>query len=269
MGASNLSMKERVDAERSLEDDGFVIFRDVVSKEHLTELAQTLSDEFDRLTTSGELFEGGGGLTGHLNCYPGEAARFVWDDISDHGIVDLVRELRPDIVDSIRATLNFNLPGSVAQHYHTDGVYLKDFLICNIAVVDTSLENGAIDVLPGTSKEFYKFWRYAIERKYRLTTRVPLQQGDVILRKSTMWHRGMPNRTSTPRPMMAITFGEEGGSDGDPFVDNDGKIRFYPNWYQPTTLGRLRERTFVTVPVTYSALRFARSLYGNKGYASF
>ena len=49
----------------------------------------------------------------------------------------------------------------------------------------------------------------------------------------------------------------------------DGKIRFYPNWYQPTTLGRLRERTFVTAPVTYSAYRFARSLYGNKGYASF
>ena len=87
--------------------------------------------------------------------------------------------MRPDIVDSVRATLNFNLPGSVAQHYHTDGVYLKDFLICNIAVVDTDLENGAIDVLPGTNREFYKFWRYAVERKYRLTTRVPLRQGDV------------------------------------------------------------------------------------------
>ena len=42
-----------------------------------------------------------------------------------------------------------------------DGLYLKDFLICNVAVVDTDLANGAIDVLPGTNREFYKFWRYA------------------------------------------------------------------------------------------------------------
>ena len=74
--------------------------------------------------------------------------------------------------------MNFNLPGSVAQHYHTDGLYTEEFLICNIAVVDTDLVNGALDVLPGTHQRFYKFWRYALERKYRLTTRLPMQRGD-------------------------------------------------------------------------------------------
>ena len=48
------------------------------------------------------------------------------------------------------------------QHYHSDGLYMEEFLICNVAVVDTDLENGAIDVLPGTNREFYKFWRYAV-----------------------------------------------------------------------------------------------------------
>ncbi|MET0143881.1 MAG: phytanoyl-CoA dioxygenase family protein [Ilumatobacteraceae bacterium] len=271
MVARNITADELSDVAQALDHDGFVVFRDVVSTEKLDGLATALFDEFDRATVAGELFEGGGFLSGHLNCYPGEAARFVWDEISDFGIVDLVRQVRPDIVDSVRATLNFNLPGSVAQHYHTDGVYLKDFLICNVAVVDTSLENGAIDVLPGTNREFYKFWRYAAERKYRLTTRVPLNQGDVILRKSTLWHRGMPNNTTTPRPMMAITFGEVEDTDrtADPFAAYDGKILFYPNWYNTSKLGQLRERVFVTAPISYSAYRFARSLYGNKGYASF
>ena len=72
-------------------------------------------DEFDRAAAAGELFEGGGlAVSGHLNCFPGEQSRFVCDEIADHGIVDLVRAVRPDIVDSVRATLNFNLPGSVA-----------------------------------------------------------------------------------------------------------------------------------------------------------
>ena len=57
-----------------------------------------------------------------------------------------------------------------------------------------------IDVLPGTHRRFYKFWRYAVERKYRLSTRVCLEQGDVVLRMSTLWHRGMPNKTANASP---------------------------------------------------------------------
>jgi Phytanoyl-CoA dioxygenase (PhyH) len=142
-------------------------------------------------------------------------------------------------------------------------------LICNIAVVDTDLENGAIDVLPGTNREFYKFWRYAVERKYRLTTRVCLEQGDVLLRMSTLWHRGMPNKTSHPRPMMSLTFGEKGTPEGDPFMTNGGEVEFYPNWYNTNRVGQLRERIFVNVPWTDSVFRFGRSLVSNKGYSSW
>jgi hypothetical protein len=254
---------------RRLDRDGFVVFRDVVSKQHLADLDQIVVAEFDRARAANELFSGGGSLSGHLNCYPGEAARFVYDELVAAGIVGLVRAVRPDIAESVRATMNFNLPGSTAQHYHMDGLYTKDFLICNVAVVDTDLANGAIDVLPGTNREFYKFWRYALQRKYRLSTRVPMASGDVIVRKSTLWHRGMPNRTASPRPMMAITFGEMDPTEPDPFILNDGRIEFYPNWFSTSRLGQLRERTFVTAPITYSTYRFARSLVGNKGYDSW
>jgi Phytanoyl-CoA dioxygenase (PhyH) len=249
--------------------DGYVVFRNVVSKERLVELGRMVVDEFARARAANELFEGGGFHSGHLNCYPGEPARFVYDELVASGIVDLVRAVRPDIADSVRATMNFNLPGSVAQHYHMDGLYTKDFLICNVAVVDTDLANGALDVLPGTNREFYKFWRYAVERKYRLSTRVPMARGDVIVRKSTLWHRGMPNKSNAPRPMMAITFGEMDPTEPDPFMVNDGRIEFYPNWFSTSRLGQLRERTFVAAPISYSAYRFARSLYGNRGYDSW
>jgi hypothetical protein len=254
---------------RALEDQGFVVLRDAVSREKLTAFGDDLLMEFDRLCQGGLPFEGGGLISGHLNCFPGERARFVLDEIREHGIVDLVRSYRPEIADFVRPTLNFNLPGSVAQHYHMDNAFLKEFLICNIAVVDTDLGNGAIDVLPGTHREFYRFWRYALERKYRLTTRVPLHQGDIVVRKSTLWHRGMPNLSNRPRPMMAITFGEIEDPTADPFAINGGEIEFYPNWFHTSRLGRLRERTFVRAPITYSTYRFVTSLYSNKGYESF
>ena len=95
----------------ALDEDGYIVIRDVVDRERLSELAADLMSEYERFSVSSEMFEGGGTLSGHLNCFPGEQSRFVWDEISKAGIPDLVRAVRPDIADSVRATLNFNLPG--------------------------------------------------------------------------------------------------------------------------------------------------------------
>ena len=52
-----------------------------------------------------------------------------------------------------------------------------------------------------------------------------------------------------------------------PFALAGCTIAFKRHWYQPTTRGRLRERTFVTAPITYHAYRFVTSLAdGSKGY---
>jgi len=248
-------------------EQGYLVLRDVVPKAELRELKQRIFDEFETTKRSGQLFAGGGQISGHLNCFPGETSRFAYDALVDRGVVDVIQSLYPKQM-PMRVSCNLNLPGSGAQHYHMDGVFVEDFMIANVAVVDTDLVNGAIDVLPGTHRRFYEFWRYALERRYRLTTRLPLKQGDVLVRTSRLWHRGMPNRSPTPRPMLAFTFGEKVAPTSDPFLFNEGKIRFDWNWFTPTRLGRLRERTFVTVPLSYSAYRFARSLVGKKGYDS-
>lgn len=251
--------------EEAFAKDGYVVLRNVVSKDKLATFRQQLMAEFERAKASGELFAGGGNISGHLNCFPGEESRVVYDELEAYGVFDLVRRVYSGKM-APRMGLNLNLPKSVAQHYHMDGNFSEDFVIVNVAVVDTDLVNGAIDVLPGTHKRFYKFWRYAMERLYETTTRLPLSQGDVLVRTSRLWHRGMPNNSQAPRPMLAVTIGETCAPAGDPFQTHGGKIRFEPNWYKTDLLGRLRERTFVTAPITYSAYRFVRSLYGNKGY---
>jgi glycosyltransferase involved in cell wall biosynthesis len=261
--------KDTEECKKRLDEDGYALFNNVVSQQSLAELGEALNAEFEAARRSGALFQGGGTVAGHLNCFPGAMSRFVYDDLIDAGVVKVVAEVRPDIVDEVRATLNFNLPGSIAQHYHSDGLYVEEFLICNVAVVDTTLANGAIDLLPGTHRQFVKYWRHALHRHARLSKRIPMKRGDALLRKSTVWHRGMPNRSSEPRPMMAITFGELAAPEANPFGLNDGKPFFFPNWYNTGRLGRLRERTFVAAPITYSAYRFARSLYGSKGYSSW
>ncbi len=247
-------------ATQAFDRDGYFVLRNIVSKERLNSLHSALSQAFDAASKSGALFSGGGLVSGHLNCFPGSGARFAYDTLQERGIIDLIKQLHPKVLRMPNVGLNFNLPGSHTQHYHIDRPFKQEFMIANVAVVDTVIENGAIDVVPGTHKRFYKYTRFVLERPHRHAVRVPLNQGDVLVRSSNVWHRGMTNRTKIPRPMLAMTWEDGGSQNPDPFNADGGGIRFLPNWFRPTRAGRLRERLFVNVPITYSALRFARSL---------
>lgn len=240
--------------------NGYFVLRNIVAPEGLSELHRGLSREFDAAAKSGALFSGGGLVSGHLNCFPGAGARFAYDTLQERGIIDLMKQLHPSVVRMPNVGCNFNLPGSHTQHYHIDRPFNRSFMIANVAVVDTVIENGAIDVIPGTHQRFYKYTRFVLERRHRDGLRIPMKQGDVLIRSSNVWHRGMTNRTSVPRPMLAMTWEDGGNNNPDPFSANGGQIRFLPNWFKPTPAGRLRERLFVKVPIAYSALRFARSL---------
>lgn len=253
----------------SFHEDGYVVLKNVVSRDTLREVTGGLNREYAGWVQSTAKFKGGGLLSGHLNCYPGELARPVLNELRSTGTLGLTQKLLPTAPRALRLGCNFNLPGSVAQHYHIDGLFVENFLVLNVAVVDTTLENGAIDVIPKTHKRFYKYWEFEANRVARGSTRVPLSAGDVLIRVSTLWHRGMPNKSAAARPMLAFTFGERGVDTDDPFGHAGGQVEFQTNWFTTSLLGRLRERVTVTAPVTYSAYRIARSLIGNKGYASF
>src|SRR5450432_213356 len=154
--------------------DGYAIIPGVVSPERLAALHQAIQDKFESDKASGKLFNGGGLFTGHLNCFPGEESRFVYTTLQERGVIDLIKEIFPGATRMPNVGLNFNLPGSIAQHYHADRPFTQEFIICNIAVVDTVIENGAIDLLPGTQKKFYPYWRFTLERAPSLTKRIEI-----------------------------------------------------------------------------------------------
>jgi hypothetical protein len=266
LATHGLSPAELAMYQRTFLEDGYVIFRNVVSRERLANLQAQVYAEFERAKGSGVLFSGGGTLSGHLNCYPGEASRFAFEALSEHGIIDFIRTLGPNSSGQPNVGCNFNMPGSVAQHYHMDRTFTNEFMIANIAVVDTDLVNGAIDVIPGSHKTFYPFWKFITQGVARKHKRLPVQAGDVLVRVSNLWHRGMPNHSAAPRPMLAFTWEDGGSVYDDSFAIDGGKIMFRPNWFRPSRLGRLRERVYVKVPVSYSAYRFVDSLLTNKGY---
>ncbi|HYQ45759.1 MAG TPA: phytanoyl-CoA dioxygenase family protein [Polyangiaceae bacterium] len=244
---------------KSFAEEGYLRFEGVVSSAKLAQLSQRITGEFERQRREGQLFAGGGTVSGHLNCFPGAESRFVYDQLQHSGIIDIVRALSPVALRAPNVGCNLNLPGSAAQNEHVDGYASQPFLIVNVAAVDTSLDNGAMEVLRATQRSDVKYWQILLERPQRL--RVPMRQGDVIIRTSTLWHRGMPNRTDKPRPMLAFTWEDGGSVREDPYDLHDGHITFLPNRYNTDLKSRIREHAFVALPGLGTAYRAVRSLF--------
>lgn len=253
-----LTPEQIADARRSYATDGYASLPGVVSPQSLQRLARELNEEFARVRGSGELFSGGGTYSGHLNCFPGAQSRFVFDALCDSGVIELVRQLSPQAVRMPNIGCNFNLPGSSAQNNHIDGYAATAFAIVNVAVVDTTIVNGALELTPGSHLRDYKYHEFVLARRPR--RRMTMKAGDVLIRPSSLWHRGMPNKSRAVRPMLGFTW-EDGGSQlDDPYTMHAGQIRFLPNRYSQDFAGMLRERAFAALPALGSAYLFARSL---------
>jgi hypothetical protein len=238
--------------------DGCVKLTNVVSKPRLAALAEELQAEFARAKANGELFSGGGMISGHLNCFPGAQSRFVYDELEASGVFDFVRRLSPTPLRKPNIGCNFNLPNSSPQNPHVDGYASAPFFIVNVAPVDTDIENGAMEAAPGTHLREYKYWQYVLSGKPAI--RMRMNAGDVVVRISTMWHRGMPNRSKVARPMLAFSWEDGGSKLEDPYSVHGGKITFLTNRYGQSLADRVRERAFATVPSLGSSYLFVRSL---------
>jgi hypothetical protein len=242
----------------SFAQEGYLKFDAVLPRTLLAQLSQRITDEFDQQQAQGRLFSGGGTVSGHLNCFPGTESRFVHDLLQQSGIIEIVRDLSSAALRLPNIGCNLNLPGSAPQNDHVDGYASQPFLVVNVAAVDTNLDNGAMEILRGTHRADSKYWQLLLARPQRV--RLPMRQGDVLIRSSTLWHRGMPNRTNKPRPMLAFTWEDGGSTREDPYRVYDGRITFLPNRYSTDLKSRIREHAFVALPALGTAYRAVRSL---------
>jgi hypothetical protein len=242
------------------QEDGFLCLASVVPRKPLGELTHGLLERLRSDRANGQLLRGGGTVSGHLNCFPGAESRFVYDALEREGVFDLVRTLSTVRVDRPNIGCNLNLPGSRAQNEHVDGYAATPFLIVNVAAIDTDLSNGATEIFPGTHRRPHKYWEIALGSVKR--QRVIMKQGDVVLRISTLWHRGMPNRSRDARPMLAFTWENGGNQLADPYAVHGGRITFLPNRFATDWRGRMIERAFVTAPRLGKTYQVVRSLFG-------
>ncbi|TDI11895.1 MAG: hypothetical protein E2P04_06970 [Acidobacteria bacterium] len=77
----------------------------------------------------------------------------------------------------------------------------------NIPLVDFSWRTGPIEFLPGSHLQPRSFQSYSFVQIPHVYPVAPqLRRGDALLRDGNLLHRGTPNLTDAPRPMLDQTY---------------------------------------------------------------
>jgi ectoine hydroxylase-related dioxygenase (phytanoyl-CoA dioxygenase family) len=79
-------------------------------------------------------------------------------------------------------------------------------IVISFGLVRIAREHGPIEIAPGTHRMARADALQAVEAGKIGMQAVPLEIGDVLIRHPWALHRGSPNTTDTPRPLVTIRY---------------------------------------------------------------
>jgi Phytanoyl-CoA dioxygenase (PhyH) len=79
-------------------------------------------------------------------------------------------------------------------------------LVVSFGLIDITPAHGAIEIAPGTHRMPRSEAMSAVESAKIAMQPVLLKTGDVLIRHPSALHRGTPNTTDTPRPLVTIRY---------------------------------------------------------------
>ena len=146
-----------------------------------------------------------------------EPPSFAPEFFFDQEVLSIVRGLMDDRVVADQWGCDASLPGSDYQGIHVDyqrplfgeapDLLLPAYMLVVAFGLDRiTLENGAIEIAPGTHRMPRKEALRAVEAAEIGMQPVPLEIGDVLIRHPWALHRGSPNTTDIPRALVTVRY---------------------------------------------------------------
>lgn len=202
----------------AIQETGFAILKDIVRHDHLDILRDKMTEDSLRMIQD-ERWGGSGRTKGHLQQGPPPLEPYVFPDVAANPIVEHVTSsLFGSGAFNSFYNGNTNTPGSETQPLHMDTGHLwpnrnpshpTHMVVVNISPLDTTEENGAVELWPGTHLIGDVGRGVSPEDEAKRRAEVPpvrgtAPKGSALIRDMRLWHRGVPNRSDQIRHMIAL-----------------------------------------------------------------
>ena len=191
---------------RVIDTDGYVVLRGLLPADASRRYGEAIMAEHARLTEAGWSFTGGGHIEGHLNIIPGGPGIELVEAADKAGLAELISKLAGEPMHLVRMAGNLAMAGSHNQNFHPDTNLAEQTWVANIALVPTSPANGAMALIPGTQLLGENYAKFRAARLDRKAEQPVMEPGDILLRLSSVWHRGTHNPASSARPMGMLGY---------------------------------------------------------------
>ncbi|GAA2092655.1 hypothetical protein GCM10009841_01740 [Microlunatus panaciterrae] len=244
--AGQLSGDALREAVEALRIDGFVVLNDVVDLAHLDILHERMIADVRALQARSDAPYNW--TAGNLQQDPPPFPPYLFDDVLlNPFVISVTSAVLGPRIKNVMYGGNTSLPSDQRQPVHADHAHLWPTsmlegphpaaqLVVNVATVDVSPENGATEIWPGTHRELgvgvgddIKIGPEALEARRAICP--PMQptvrRGSVLIRDIRLWHAGMPNHTTAPRPMIAMVHSSQWLATGNPLVFPTGTEPFF------------------------------------------
>ena len=212
--ARGLSQAKIEAALKALDQDGVVVLRQAIAAENVDKLGQRMLEDLANFSQDSEIDNNYQGLR------PPPFHPFLFEDIVfNESVIAISQALLGPEATLTSYGANTAFIGSTPQRVHADAVapepgpyHACQLMVVNVPLVDMTEENGATIFWPGTHKDtrLHSGNRHPTEAMIeeweakRPSERTIVQRGDIVLRDMRVWHGGMPNRSQSHRPMLAM-----------------------------------------------------------------
>ncbi|MFI6231612.1 phytanoyl-CoA dioxygenase family protein [Micromonospora echinospora] len=219
-GVRRLTEDQLDQARNLLRVEGAVILPGIVPAELVARLRDTMLADLARREHPLPI----NFVTGHIQQDPPPVPELLFPEVLLNESVYRVSTalLGPDAKNAVYSG-NINLPGSLEQPVHLDEGHLWPgptehppyALEVDIPLIDFTVHNGTTEYWLGTHQLNPEGWYddagrvETVALEQRRAVRPPQQfaipAGSAVIRDARLWHRGTVNRSSSPRPMVAMT----------------------------------------------------------------
>ena len=212
-----------------LHKDGIIVLENAIDTTHLDTLNAKLAPEALEIANNASHHFNFGKNTRNMDQAPPPTKDLMFKDVWCNPFVAAVLSAvlgpRP-VIHYANGNTALRAPPTGRQPVHSDcefahPAYFPFACVINICLVDTSQENGATEVWPGShhvsSQEDHitegddgegqlsiRSELLEARRKHSPPIQACTKKGSIIIRDLRLWHAGIPNLTNEPRVMLAF-----------------------------------------------------------------